>query len=61
MDIQIRTLASEENLLNGRKWHWRKFGSLQYWWIVAGTVFILTGIAAISFNFRYPVACYGER
>lgn len=48
MNIRIQTKADKSELLEGRSWHWRKYGLLQYCWYVAGAIFSLVGFAAFG-------------
>jgi hypothetical protein len=50
---------SEEHYLRGREWHWRKFGSLQYWWYVGGVVAIFVGVSLIASNPPFGIVLIG--
>ena len=52
MNIHVQTQASLNELLIGRSWHWKKFGSLQYLWYVAGAIFITLGSIALYLGDR---------
>ncbi|EDY80438.1 hypothetical protein VDG1235_52 [Verrucomicrobiia bacterium DG1235] len=45
MEIEAKSDTTIPELLEGRNWHWKKHGRLQYWWYVAGVIFIFFGIS----------------
>lgn len=44
MEIKATTVFDEATMNVARKWHWRKFGMMQWLWPLAGLVLIALGI-----------------
>lgn len=44
MEIEAKSQTTIQELLEARQWHWKKHGSLQYLWYVAGALIIFLGL-----------------
>ena len=56
MEIRNTSRSTIEEFLEARKWHWKKHGSLQYLWFVAGVLLLLFGGLGVATEDRvFPI------